>query len=411
MIHTLIKKIRRRPLEEVSLSVVYSEILGKVYVLGIAFTIAYFQSIYIEWGLKNRINFVLSAIELGIAIAILGISLTYKKIFSVAPFLTRSLYFLLVIIEIETGFHDLNIPYFDPKNWLTIIALVGVCSFFYPGKVWQFVLEWSILLIYYFIRVFIENNQGIPLETWRESTTIIPLFIVCFFLNHWWFRTRYVAAFRGVLLDEHKKNIFQEMNESLGSQLTEITFISNKFVANPTIINNDELSNLKNLCESALNAFRSQIHEEDQKEILRVSFLDGLRLILKKRYKNVGRNVKFEWDTIWNETNIRLVDKDAAHNLFIIFTEITSIDLNYSRGLSTWKLSIEPKVFWFIFSSGFQSLTVTENENSPIFPATEIGKSEQALKVRAESFGGSLSISRNPFSIQLLVPAKLFQWE
>lgn len=406
MIKSVLQKLQGKPLEQISLSAVYAEILSKVYILGIAFTVAYFQSVYIEWGLKNPVNLILSAAELFIAITILFISFFYKKIFFYAPVLIRVLFFLLVLIEIETGFHDPLIPFFDPKNWLTIIALVWVCSFFYPGNVWQFVTEWSVILFYYFVRVYFENNYQIPSETWRESTTIIPLFIVCFFLNHWWFKTRYVAAYRGILLDEQKKSLFQDMHDSLGSNLTDISLLAKKFESHPHEITSDQLSKLKLLSEDALRALRSQLHEEDQKEILRVSFLDGLRLILKKRYKNVGRNVNFEWDPKWNETSIRLLDKEAIHNLFMIFSEITTNDLKFSKGVSTWKLSIEPQVFWFHFSSGQQDSLGKEKQEVEWGE----GMGETSMRSRAELLGGSLSITKNPYSIQLIIPTNLFEW-
>jgi signal transduction histidine kinase len=200
------------------------------------------------------------------------------------------------------------------------------------------------------------------------------------------------------------------MHDVLGSHLTDINMLVNKIVVNANEIIPGQILKLKILSDSALHALRSQLREEDQKEILRVSFLDGLRLILKKRYKNVGRNVKFEWDPKWNETSIRLLDKENAHALYMIFTEITTNDLKYSNGVSTWKLSIEPQVFWFHFSSGRNINTSLMNPESADSKEEENGMGEISIKVRAEGLGGSLSIVKNPYSIQLIIPTKLFEW-
>ena len=236
-------------------------------------------------------------------------------------------------------------------------------------------------------------------------TTIIPLFFVCFFLNHWWFRTRYIAAYRGVLLNERKKSFFQDVHDSLGSHLTEILLLTRKLETNAPIESLEDFKKLKNTSEEAMGLLRSQLHEEDQKEILRTSFLDGIRLLLKKRYKFAGRNIKFQWDEKWNEINIRLTDKEIVKNLYFIFSEITTNDLKYGKGTSVWKLSIEPKSFWFHFST-------TGNDDLDaeiIFPDGD-DLHENNLISKVESIGGTLSISKNPYTIQMIVPARWFTW-
>ncbi|MDF3819904.1 histidine kinase [Leptospira sp. 96542] len=395
------------PLEPISIYAVYSEILSKLYILGIAFGFAYLQSVYLEWGFHNPVNFFLSLFQSIVAICLLFISIFYRRIFTWAPPLVRVLYFILVLLEIETGFHDPNIVYFDPRNWLTIIAIMWVCSFFYPGRVWQFVTEWSILFFFYLTRVHYENGGSIPNETWREMTTIVPLFFVCFFLHHWWFRTRYTSAYRGILLGEKKKSFMQDTHDSIGSHLTEIMMITKKMESSPKPDLMEDLKKLRQISDNALSQLRSQLVEDDQKEILRTSFLKGLRILLKQRYKLAGRNIKFQWDQKWNETNIRLVDNnEIIHNLFMLFSEVTSSDLKYGQGTSILKLSIERESIWFHFSSLGNDGSKTDH-----FFQEGDGMGETILISRVESLGGKLSISKLPYTIQIILPPKWFEWE
>lgn len=335
----------------------------------------------------------------------------YRHIFRIAPILVRLTFFLLVLVEIETGFHDPVIPYFDPRNWLTITALLATSSFFYPGLVWQYILEWSFVLLIYIFRVYFANQTVIPEETWREMSTIFPLFLVAFFLNHWWFRTRYIAAYRGMLLEEKRRTFFQDIHDSLGSQLTDLVLLSQRMEKTPSEITHTQLQKLKQLSESALQSLRTQVQEEDQRELFQESMLDGLKLSIKKRYKLAGREIMLEWNSVGEETIIKIRDPEIAHHILQIFKEITTNDLRHGTGTSTWRIERTNEHLLFQFVSELQKVSEgEENFKLTTFKQNfiESGVGERGLQQRIKSLNGEISIQESPYQIKMKLPIGLF---
>lgn len=409
--HRLFVFFRGNPLDPISLFAVYSEILSKLYFLGFAYCLAYIQSVYLEWNAPDQTNCILSAIELVLSILLVCTSFFYRRIFQIAPILVRLTFFLLVLVEMETGFHDPSIPYFDPRNWLTITALLATSSFFYPGLVWQYISEWSLVLMVYIIRVYFANQTVIPEETWREMSTIFPLFLVAFFLNHWWFRTRYIAAYRGMLLEEKRRTFFQDIHDSLGSQLTDLVLLSQRMEKTPSEITDTQLQKLKQLSESALQSLRTQVQEEDQRELFQESLLDGLKLSIKKRYKLAGRNIELEWNSIGEETIIKIRDPEVAHHILQIFKEVTTNDLRHGAGTSSW--SIERKNEHLQFRFATESLNLSVKEESSLVRQKELlvdpGIGERGLHHRIKSLNGKINITESPsYQINMKLPIGLF---
>ncbi|PJZ43893.1 sensor histidine kinase [Leptospira brenneri] len=398
------------PLDPISLLAVYSEILSKLYFLGFAFCLAYIQSVYLEWNAIDQTNCILSAIQLGLSIILVFTSFFYRRFFGFAPIIVRLTLFLLVLVEIETGFHDPTIPYFDPRNWLTITAILATSSFFYPGLVWQYILEWSIVLMIYIIRVYFANQTVIPLETWREMSTIFPLFLVAFFLNHWWFRTRYIAAYRGMLLEEKRRTFFQDIHDSLGSQLTDLVLLSQKMEKSPKEITDLQLQKLKRLSTSALQSLRTQVQEEDERELFQESLLDGLKLSIKKRYKLAGRNIKLEWETLGEDPIIKIKEPEMAHHILQIFKEITTNDLRHGDGTSSWQVDRTPEHLKFRFLS--ESKSLEDKENNLSLKGTEESESgigERGLYQRIKFLNGEMNITNPPYQINMKLPISVFE--
>lgn len=401
------------PLDPISLLAVYSEIISKLYFLGFAYCLAYIQSVYLEWNAPDQTNCILSAIQLVLSVILVCTSFFYRRFFRFAPILVRLTFFLLVLVEIETGFHDPTIPYFDPRNWLTITALLGTSSFFYPGLVWQYILEWSFVLLIYIFRVYFTNHTVIPEETWREMSTIFPLFLVAFFLNHWWFRTRYIAAYRGMLLEEKRRTFFQDIHDSLGSQLTDLVLLTQKMEKNSTEITDLQLQKLKQLSESALQSLRTQVQEEDQRELFQESLLDGLKLLVKKRYKLAGRNIELKWESLGEETIIKIRDSEVAHHILQIFKEVTTNDLRHGNGISAWQIEKTTEHLQFRFSAesnpspGKEKSSYREPQlKQDLLPETGIG--ERGLHQRIKSLNGELTITEFPYQIHMKLPMGLF---
>lgn len=413
MLQKFFTLIRGIPLEPISLLAVYSEIISKLYFLGFAYCLAYLQSVYLEWNALDQTNCILSAIQLVLSILLVLTSFFYRRFFGFAPIIVRLTFFLLVLVEIETGFHDPTIPYFDPRNWLTITALLATSSFFYPGLVWQYILEWSFVLLIYLLRVYFANQTVIPIETWREMSTIFPLFLVAFFLNHWWFRTRYIAAYRGMLLEEKRRTFFQDVHDSLGSQLTDLVLLAKEMEKSSGEVTENQIQKIKQLSESALQSLRNQVQEENQRELFQESLLDGLKLSMKKRYKLVGRGINLEWMSLGEDPIIKIKDPEMAHHILQIFKEITTNDLRHGEGVSTWKVDKTQDHLQFQFFSGFGQSHSKENALQKLRSYqndfSEFGIGEHGLYQRIKSLNGYIKITDFPYQIDIKLPMSLFQ--
>ncbi|TGL09398.1 histidine kinase [Leptospira bouyouniensis] len=410
MTKRILQKLFGTEFDPISLVAVYSEILNKLYLLGFAYTLAYAHSVYLEWGKDDLTNCYLSFVQLLLSLGLVSLSLFYRNVNPTITRLVRLVFFVLVIVEIETGFHDSNIPYFDPRNWLTIIALIGTSSFFYPGLVWQFILEWTIVFFVYLVRVQIQNEGTIPIETWREMSTTVPLFLVAFFLNHWWFQTRYIAAYRGMLLDEKRRTFFQDIHDSLGSKLTDLILLSQSMEQNPKSFSTLQILKLKELSESALQSLRSQVQEEDQREILQESLIDGIHLLVKRRYKMIGREISILQDSMDENTIIQIKEPESAHHLLQILKEITTNDLRHGYGKTICEVSTKNDQIQINFypETIRTNLSVRMENEKRKKNLTEVGLGEKGIHQRIQFLQGDLEIIPSPYQIKMQFPKSLF---
>lgn len=239
-----------------------------------------------------------------------------------------------------------------------------------------------------------------------------PFVSSCLFLNHWWFRTRYIAAYRGMLLEEKRRTFFQDVHDSLGSQLTDLVLLAKKMERSPTEVSENQIQKIKQLSESALQSLRTQVQEENQRELFQESLLDGLKLSIKKRYKLVGRGINLEWMSLGEDPIIKIKDPEMAHHILQIFKEITTNDLRHGEGTSTWKVDKTQDHLQFQFFAGFgqshnkentlQELRSNQNEFS------EFGIGEQGLYQRIKSLNGYIKITDFPYQIDIKLPLGLF---
>lgn len=405
-----VQKILGREYDPISLIAVYSEILNKLYLLGFAYTLAYAQSVYLEWGKEDLINCYLSFVQLLISLFLVGISFWYRNTNGFISKLVRFSFFFLVLVEIETGFHDPIIPYFDPRNWLTIIALIGTTCFFYPGLVWQFILEWTVVFFLYVTRVAFNNEGSIPEETWREMSTTVPLFLVAFFLNHWWFQTRYIAAYRGMLLEEKRRTFFQDIHDSLGSKLTDLYLLSQNLEQNPTQVGSPQIQKIKELSSDALQSLRNQVKEEDHREILQESLVDGIHLLVKKRYKSLGRDISIVLDSLETDKLIQIKEPEHAHHILQILKEITTNDLRHGFGKTTCQVMVTGDNLTINFISEVPTNLQTKQslEQNPKPSSLEFGLGIKGIEQRVIFLQGKVNFIDFPFQILIKLPKSIF---
>ncbi|WCL49098.1 hypothetical protein [Leptospira sp. GIMC2001] len=335
---------------------VYYDSASRIVYPGVVFILAYLQSVFLEWGNQSSPNFTISLLQLILSIGLVCISFFYKKNLSVSIIGIHIVMIGIALLEIESGFHDPEFSFNDARNWLAIIALLGVWSFTYPGKVSRFVLIWTAILLYYLIRIIIEHDMTLPINTLKDMSTIFPLFVFFFFINNWWFGMGYLAAYRGILLEEKNLNFLRDIHDNVGSQLTDLSLYC-KQLKEKDGISSDKIIKIQIYADKALANLRRQVHERDEEEILKKSFLDGIRIILLRRYSESGRNVRFQIDENSKSKLSAPFISEFVDDLKSVVNEISSNDLRYGSGSTIWRFaSNQNSVDLVVFSKTMENM-------------------------------------------------------
>lgn len=373
------------------LEILFLESLDKVIYLGFVLLIAYVHSVQLDYQLHNIPNLYLATGQLIGTILLFTAYFLRKKSLKLAVWLLRLSMLSIVILEIETGFHEEGIPYHDPRNYLTIVALLGVWSFFYPGKPSRFVSVWTLILILYWIRIIAEEGE-MPIQVVKDMSTVVPLYLFFFFINYWWFWTRYTSAYRGMLLDLKHRNFIRDIHDESGSILTDLNLYVNQLRIGDAITF-DIKKNLSDLSSNSLQSLRNQIYRSEDEDLIRKNFWDGIRIILGRRYSIIGRRVKFSIDSKSKDILARSIPEERVTQLKSLFMEITSNDLRYGIGDSKWQIQVIEDYLVFIF------LSSSKDQNK-----LHDGLGTKSIKSRVESLGGTIETINKNFSVKISLP-------
>jgi len=74
-------------------------------------------------------------------------------------------------------------------------------------------------------------------------------------------------------------------------------------------------------------------------QLIQDNFMHGVKVILNRRYAAVGRGVRFRFSSDEEERFVEDLGLHQRHALYAVFLEISTNDLKYGQGISTWELS------------------------------------------------------------------------
>lgn len=146
-----------------------------------------------------------------------------------------------------------------------------------------------------------------------------------------------------------RQSLVGDLHDMVGSDLTDLIILLDSLKAEPTF--SSKIEHAQHLAKSALSGLRGQIHQREDLELIHNNFMNGIKIILHRRYDSANRRVRFNFQNEQQELFNRDIKIDIGKLLYSIFLEITSNDLKYGVGISNWKFSYQDSILEAYFIS------------------------------------------------------------
>lgn len=146
-----------------------------------------------------------------------------------------------------------------------------------------------------------------------------------------------------------RQSLVGDLHDMVGSDLTDLIILLDSLKTEPTF--SSKIEHAQQLAKSALSSLRGQIHQREDLELIHNNFMNGIKIILHRRYDSANRRVRFKFQNEQQELFNRDIKIDIGKLLYSIFLEITSNDLKYGIGISNWKFSYQDSTLEAYFIS------------------------------------------------------------
>jgi signal transduction histidine kinase len=200
------------------------------------------------------------------------------------------------------------------------------------------------------------------------------------------------------LLKKQKDEIFADIHDHLGSQLTDIKMIYENLMRKKTI-DPGFAAELRENIDKSLQTLRGRISSLEDIASLSEDFLGNLQTIFLRRYVNGSRVLKFDFDESLNEELMKHPEALLRETLYTVMKEMVTNDLKYGKGAAIWNFSRN--------SGGVEIRLATTTIFSVAVHGT--GNGTFNIQRRLDEIGGriSYSVNENEFQVLILVPLSL----
>lgn len=144
-------------------------------------------------------------------------------------------------------------------------------------------------------------------------------------------------------LRSERESLVGDLHDIVGSDLTDLLIVLDSI--SPDSPPGNRVQRARQLARSVLGTLRDRIHEREDMQLIRENFMHGVKVILNRRYTSVGRGVRFRFHSDEERLFVSHLGLSQRHVLYSVFLEITTNDLKYGTGISTWKLSYRNGMF------------------------------------------------------------------
>lgn len=250
-------------------------------------------------------------------------------------------------------------------HFLFLLHLINYPFWYFPGAIVAFVVCLAVPAAHRYSRLFdrietyavriSDKNRDIMmlLDQLRETNAGLEERIVE--------RTKQIETASKTLAEERiarleasaqlalvreRERIFADMHDHLGSSLIDMEILL-KSSHTDRWENGIRSRLLEGLQEVRAN-LRNRIALVEDHQILKDDFLNGLRLIIYRRYETSGRSIRILCDGV-AAAAIKAIENPTWHpEMFAVLTEIATNDLKYGCGTSEWRFGMEEGVLCFV---------------------------------------------------------------
>ncbi|TGL58863.1 hypothetical protein [Leptospira sarikeiensis] len=364
-----------------------------VYFFAIVFGITVWGAI-LEYVRSNFLLLNLDLISAVVCILSLGIIKYYSGDFTRKNIFVFGGLFVLLLLEVETQFHDNEFYFYENNMWITNQVILFLVSAFFNGRPVYFTIYSFSILIFYVGRIFPEGLHYFSDRTvWVQISNMTALQIFISLFNAWWYGYRIEYLKKNKKLQERlyneRESITRDLHDYLGAKVTDLNLLV-RSIQGYTSGDMDSLVRLEKLSEEIFKGIREITASMSDVKLISEDVWSGIRVLLLRRYGNAGRRVKFtrEGDGDFS------IDAENAEQILGIITEICSNDLKYGSGTSQWTFS--PKKDFLEISiqtrSNFQEMRIGSKGNKTIRFRTSAIQGEWKENLENRNFNGLLEV-------------------
>ena len=134
------------------------------------------------------------------------------------------------------------------------------------------------------------------------------------------------------LVSERDK-IFTDLHDHLGGKITNLMLLVEKLDQNDA-----NTERFRGMVREISSVFRTGILSIMDQNSLEKDLVEGLNLIVIRRYSKLERDFRFIWNREAFPDNVPISDPGRVEVLYGIINEICNNDMKYGEGQSVWEL-------------------------------------------------------------------------
>ncbi|TGL31500.1 hypothetical protein EHQ52_16340 [Leptospira koniambonensis] len=363
------------------------------YFFGIVCAITIWGAI-LEYVRSNFLLLYLDLISAFICLFSLGVIHFYSKNYFKKNLIVFGGLFILLVLEVETQFHDNEYYFYDNNMWITNQVILFLVSLFFNGRPIFYTIYSFSVVAFYILRIFPEGSGYFSDRTlWVQISNMSALQLFICLCNTWWYGYRIESLKKTKKLQERlhdeREAITRDLHDYLGAKVTDLNLLV-RSIQGYKSGDTDALLQLEKLSEDIFKGIREITASMADVKLISEDIWSGIRVLLLRRYGNAGRKVRF---TREGEENFN-IDTEKAEQILGIVTEICSNDLKYGSGTSHWifspkKDSIEISIRTH---TNFQEMRIGSKGNKTIQFRTSAINGEWKENLENRDFKGFLEI-------------------
>jgi two-component system sensor histidine kinase ChiS len=211
--------------------------------------------------------------------------------------------------------------------------------------------------------------------------------------NH--LRIREVLALHQGELEKQRQEIYSDLHDHLGSQMTDLKIMFENIIQKKAI-DPAFAPELRETMDRAVETLRERLSHMEDIANFEADFLGNLHTIFLRRYSRVERQLFFEYDEHVNRALVEHPRAVIRETLYTVTKEIVTNDLKYGFGVARWNVDSQNGSLYIIFET---STRYELNRNQTGRGTQNIQRRLAEISARAE-----FRIAESHFIMKIVIP-------